>query len=72
MKIGYTDHALERLRERGISEEEAEEAFRRGKKEDAEHGLRRSTYGNKRGTLIVIYHVRNQKEISIITAYWES
>ena len=71
MKIDYTDHGLERLKERWISKREAEEAFRRGTKEDAAGGLRKSTHKNKRGTLIVIYNIKTPKEFEIITAYWE-
>jgi hypothetical protein len=71
MKIDYTNHSLERLKEREISKKEAEEAFRKGKKEGVADGLRKSTHKNKRGTLIVIYNIKNPKEFEIITAYWE-
>jgi hypothetical protein len=54
MKLDYTDYGLERLRERGISKREAEEAFRKGRKEDAGAGLRKSIYKNQKGRLIVI------------------
>ena len=71
MRIRYTDHALERFKERGISKKEAEEAFRNGKKENAEGGLRKSTYRSKKGILAVIYNTKNPGDIEIITAYWE-
>ncbi len=71
MNTDYTHHSLERLKERGISKREVEEAFRNGKKEDAEAGLRKSTYKNNKRTLIVIYRIRSSKEIGVITAYWE-
>ncbi len=69
MKIDFTGHGLERLKERGISKKEAQEAFERGKKEDAEGGLRKSTHRNSKGTLVVIYNIKSSKEVGIITAY---
>ena len=70
MKVRYTDHALERLKQIGISKKEVEEALTRGKKENAEDDLRKSTYKSKKGTLIVIYNIENTEEVGIITAYW--
>lgn len=71
MRISYTDHALDRLKERGIFKKEVEEAFTNGKKESAEDGLRKSTYRNKKGILVVVYHIKSAEEVGIITAYRE-
>jgi uncharacterized DUF497 family protein len=71
MKINYTDHALERMRQRGISPWEIEEVFARGVKVDAADGLRMATLKleNQGITLVVIYSIKNPKNIEIITTY---
>lgn len=71
MRVKYTQHGLERLRERGISKKNVEEAIRTGRKSDAEDNLRKATHRNKKGTLIVIYDVNSPNEIKVITAYLE-
>ena len=71
MKIVYTDHGLDRLKERGITKKEVQEAIDNGRKDNAFGGSRRCTFRNKKGSLIVIYNVKDLQEVEVITAYRE-
>lgn len=48
MKIKYTDHALDRLRERRISKKEVEEALRRGMETGAKGDKMQASIRNKK------------------------
>lgn len=69
MKIGYTSHSRNRLKERGISKQEVEEAIKSGKKANAYDSLRMAMLKNKKGALIVIYNIKGLDKIDIVTAY---
>mgnify|MGYP001561662324 CR=1 FL=1 len=71
MNLVYTNHGLERLKERGISKRDIAEALRKGRKSDSENDLRKSVYRTARGTLTVIYNIKNAEEALIVTAYRE-
>ncbi len=71
MKVIYTNHARDRLRERSISEKEIEEALRRGTSARAGDDLSKAVHENPKGMLAVIYAMRRTDKIVIITAYWE-
>ncbi len=65
MMIGYSDHAEDRLRERGISKAEVKEALRLGAKMSAHDGLRTCTYKG----LMVIYEIKGPAKIRVVTIY---
>lgn len=74
MKIEYTDHALDRLKERSISKKEAEEALRRGAKTGAKGGKMQASLRNKKRNLIVIYNIaiiKKESKVIVISAYYE-
>ncbi len=70
MKIRYTDHSIERFKERGISKSQVEEAVEKGRKEEVEGELRKSVHKNRKGMLAVIYFIQSSEEVAIVTAYW--
>ncbi|MDO8516224.1 MAG: DUF4258 domain-containing protein [bacterium] len=70
MKISYAEHALQRMKERGVSVTEIEAAFAHGKKDDAKEGRRMIEYMTKKGTLKVVYRILNIKSIEVISTYW--
>jgi hypothetical protein len=63
MKIYYTNHVLERLRERG--RREVMKAIREG----SGGRIRKNVYRNQRGSLFVIYTMRGLEKIVVVTAY---
>ena len=71
IKIRYSYHAWERLRERNISKSEVEEAIQLGVKEDAGDDSRKVRHRNENGVLVVIYSIKDSEEVEIITAYRE-
>ncbi len=71
MKIDYTDHGVDRIRERGITKKAITEAITSGRKENTIGRLRKSVHGKKGRMLIVIYNIKSADEVSIVTAYWE-
>jgi Domain of unknown function (DUF4258) len=71
IRIRYSSHALDRLRERDISRDEIENAVQSGMRSDAEGGSRKVRHRNENGVLVVIYSVRNSEEVEIITVYRE-
>lgn len=71
MKIRYSKHALDRLRQRGISKKETREAVLYGQKREWQSvgETIRCTYKKKNKQLVVIY--KQQKEIhTVITTYY--
>ena len=65
MKIRYSEHALDRLRERRIDKEEIVRALLYGNKYPAYDNLRRCEWNE----IVVIYSVLSAEEVKIITAY---
>jgi ATP phosphoribosyltransferase regulatory subunit HisZ len=71
MKIEYTFHVAERLKERGISKEEMISAIRFGTQEDGYDGAIKAVWHRKdAGPLVVVYHIKGLLEFRIITAYY--
>lgn len=74
MKIIYTDHALERLKERGIAKDEVDEALRQGAKIGAKGDNMQASLRNKTGNLIVIYNIdiiKKKIKVIVISAYYQ-
>jgi Domain of unknown function (DUF4258) len=74
MQIRYTDHALERLKERGITKKEVEQALKHGRSIGAPGDALKSTRKDPKKTLNVIYHIINPKSpviVIVVTAYIE-
>ncbi len=71
MKIRYTKHGDERLKQRRISKRDVKAAIDFGRKSDASGGSRKSTHKNQNGALVVIYNIRSSSSVEIITAYYE-
>ncbi len=71
MRIRYSSHALERLKQRDISKDEIMRAIRYGRKDDAGDGSRKASHRNEKGILVVVYNVKSTSEVEIITVYWE-
>lgn len=69
MKIGYSSHALIRMRERSLSKAEVEQAFRSGRKTDGQGGSRMAVYETKERVLTVVYVVVSAQEVVIKTTY---
>ena len=72
MKISYIRHALLRLKERGISRQEVEEAIIKGQERKIQpNGRIKCFYKSGEETIVVIYS--QQKDVyKIITAYYLS
>lgn len=71
MLIRYSQHALLRVRQRAIFQEEIEKAIDLGIKSDTTDGARKSTYKTKDKILIVIYKIVSSQEIKVITVYYQ-
>lgn len=74
IEVKYTEHSLDRLKERGITKKEVEMALWRGKKENIADGRTRVSHLTKKGVLVVIYigtKVGRSMKSLIITAYRE-
>lgn len=69
MKISYTDHALKRLSERGISADEVRKVLNLGKKKDIVGGLRQAEFEINGRILIVRYNIKSTKEVSVVTVF---
>ena len=73
-KLIYTDHALKRMEERSITEEEIEHVLRTGYRswEDEDRGARRFTERkNKTNPLIVVLNT-NQEPNVVVTVFKDS
>jgi len=72
MKVKYSRHALQRLRKRGISRREVEEALVSGQRRNPqEHGTIKCVYTKKDYKLVIIYHQQKEKYL-IVSAYYEN
>ena len=69
MKITYTDHALKRIKERGITKAKIKEAIQRGRKYPTHDGSREARLRVGKGMLSVIYQIRNPEEVIVVTTY---
>ena len=70
MKIRYSKHALERLKQRGIAKKEAEEALVNGQQRVLqEHGTIECIY-TKRGEKLVVVYNQDKDKYKIVTAYY--
>jgi len=70
MKIGYTEHALDRLLERGISKRAVKEVIRNGKKENISDGLVKAILRSNNRPLVVVYYMKGIRGFLVITAYY--
>jgi hypothetical protein len=69
MKIRYIRHAIEQIRERGISKRDIEEAVMKGQERYVQvNGRIKCIYKKKNKTLIVIYK-QDKENYKIITAF---
>ncbi len=73
MQIVYTDHATERLRDRGISKKFVRDALKHGqKREQQPDGSIKLTHAQNNRNLIVIYQVSGKDKYLIITSYYDN
>ena len=70
MHVEYTDHALERLRDRGISKRAIRDALIHGRTETQPDGSNKKTHPTRGKKLIVIYQRQAIDKYIIITAYY--
>ena len=72
MKVKYSKHARERLRNRGILRREVEDVLMNGQRRSfQEHGTIKCVYTKKNSKLVVIYHQQKEKYL-IVSAYYEN
>jgi len=73
MTIKYTEHALERIKERGILKNEIEQVLKAGSPYSAPGGANGRRHKFVKGYLVVVYNVGIRNKIivhTVITAYW--
>lgn len=69
MQVQFTDHARERLSERGIAKRDVREALRHGRKTLQPDGFLRVVYGTSR--LTVVCRPSGKDNYFVITAYYD-
>ena len=69
MKIRYTLHALERLRQRGIKRELVEHCLKSPDKDEEINDLRRCTKKKLNNRVIVVVYKQVNDTLIVITAY---
>lgn len=73
MNIEYTDHALDRLRERHITKKQVKEAILNGRIGDTDGGKKQAVHRTKNKVLTVIYNIGLTKDkkpkVIIVTSY---
>ena len=72
MKVRYSKHARERLRSRGISRREVEEALMGAQRRSLQgHGTIKCVYTKKDFKLVVVYQQQKENYL-IVSAYYEN
>ncbi len=71
MRIRYTKHSLDRLKERGVSKRDVKKALQKGNKMSAQGGSMRCSFRTSEGdNLVIIFNLKGIADFEIITAYY--
>ena len=68
MRIVFTEHAKERIKKRGISEDEVTNTIKHPEKVEKKHGKYYARKNIGRGKIEVVYEKENY--IKVVTVYW--